>query len=193
MGLASAAAVRDGLIAAGRDPEYACRRSGARHAVPTPAPRSATSRTCRRSPHKPATVRPCSSSGRWSPAPTPGASRSPVLLSAWRSPHDLAPAAEAEDHRPGGRHRQPARGRRGRLSHGRRHIGRPVSNRLPWRRTAPAASELLAAAAADDVGAVGAYVAPVDLAADGEIRPGNLREAIRQAGPTIDLPVTFGI
>jgi hypothetical protein len=60
-------------------------------------------------------------------------------------------------------------------------------------RTAPAAGELLAAAAADDIGAVGAYVAPVELAADGEIRPGNLREAIRQTGPTIDLPVTFGI
>ena len=60
-------------------------------------------------------------------------------------------------------------------------------------RTAPAASELLAAAAADDVGAVGPYVAPVELRPDGEIRPGNLREAIRQTGPTIDLPVTFGI
>jgi hypothetical protein len=57
---------------------------------------------------------------------------------------------------------------------------------------APAATTLLAAAIADDIGAVGAYVAPVRLGADG-IEPGNLRERIRLAGPTIDLPVTFGI
>jgi len=59
--------------------------------------------------------------------------------------------------------------------------------------TAPAASALLAAAAADHVGAVGAYVAPVALDAQGHIRPGNLREAIRSAGPTFDLPASFGI
>ena len=54
--------------------------------------------------------------------------------------------------------------------------------------TAPAASELLAGAVADDLGAVGAYVAPVRLAKDGGVQPGNLREAIRHRGPTIDLP-----
>jgi Protein of unknown function (DUF2849) len=59
--------------------------------------------------------------------------------------------------------------------------------------TAPAAGELLAAAAADDLGAVGAYVAPVRLDGDGSVRPGNLRESIRHAGPTINLPATFGI
>lgn len=59
--------------------------------------------------------------------------------------------------------------------------------------TAPAAGELLAAAIADDVGAVGAYVAPVSRGPDGTVRPGNLREIIRQAGPTIDLPRSFGI
>ena len=59
--------------------------------------------------------------------------------------------------------------------------------------TAPAASELLSAAIADDVGAVGAYVAPVERNQDGGIRPGNLRERIRLNGPTIDLPITFGI
>ena len=59
--------------------------------------------------------------------------------------------------------------------------------------TAPAASELLAAAIADDVGAVGAYVAPVNLTPDGGVQPGNLREIIRERGPTIDLPRTFGI
>jgi hypothetical protein len=58
--------------------------------------------------------------------------------------------------------------------------------------TAPAATELLAAAAADDVVAVGPYVAPVRVEKDGTVRPGNLREHIRHAGPTIDLPVSVG-
>ncbi len=55
------------------------------------------------------------------------------------------------------------------------------------------AQELIKAAVADDLRAVGPYVAPVKLAADGKVRPGNLRELIRLAGPTIELPVTFGI
>jgi len=59
--------------------------------------------------------------------------------------------------------------------------------------TAPAASELLAAAIANNTGAVGAYIAPVERDPDGGVRPGNLRERIRLHGPTIDLPVTFGI
>ena len=58
--------------------------------------------------------------------------------------------------------------------------------------TATAASELLTAAVADDIGAVGAYIAPVRIDADGGVRPGNLRECIRLAGPTIDLPASFG-
>ena len=49
--------------------------------------------------------------------------------------------------------------------------------------SAPAAKELLAAATADDIGAVGAYVAPVVINGD-RIEPGNLRERIRVAGPT---------
>jgi hypothetical protein len=53
--------------------------------------------------------------------------------------------------------------------------------------TAPAATVLLAAAASDDVGAVGAYVAPVVREHDGRVRPGNLRELIRHDGPTVDL------
>ena len=59
--------------------------------------------------------------------------------------------------------------------------------------SAPAAGELLAAAVGDDIGAVGAYVAPVERNQDGRVAPGNLRERIRLAGPTFDLPVTFGI
>ncbi len=59
--------------------------------------------------------------------------------------------------------------------------------------TAADASALLSGAAADDLNAVGAYVAPVAREPDGTVRPGNLREHIRLRGPTIDLPVTFGI
>jgi Protein of unknown function (DUF2849) len=55
------------------------------------------------------------------------------------------------------------------------------------------AKQLMAAAAADDLRAVGPYVAPVKLGSGGEVRPGNLRELIRLGGPTIELPVTFGI
>jgi hypothetical protein len=54
--------------------------------------------------------------------------------------------------------------------------------------TTPAAQDLLKGAVADDVGAVGAYVAPVELTADRRVLPGNLRERIRVAGPTIALP-----
>jgi Protein of unknown function (DUF2849) len=59
--------------------------------------------------------------------------------------------------------------------------------------TAAEATALLKRATAQDIEAVGAYVAPVARDADGALRPGNLREAIRQGGPTFDLPVTFGI
>ncbi len=42
---------------------------------------------------------------------------------------------------------------------------------------------------ADDVGAVGAYIAPVEIKDSGKIKPVNLREKIRFQGVTIDLPV----
>ena len=54
--------------------------------------------------------------------------------------------------------------------------------------TAMEASALLKTAAADDLNAIGAYVAPVTLGADGGARPGNLRERIRLGGPTVALP-----
>jgi len=57
-------------------------------------------------------------------------------------------------------------------------------------RTADAARALLAAAVADDLGAVGAYIAPVQIADDGSLAPGNLREHIRRDGVTIALPVS---
>jgi hypothetical protein len=55
------------------------------------------------------------------------------------------------------------------------------------------ARHLMDAATADDLRAIGPYVAPVKLGSAGEVRPGNLREFIRLGGPTIELPVTFGI
>jgi hypothetical protein len=57
-------------------------------------------------------------------------------------------------------------------------------------RTSDEARSLLAESVADDVGAVGAYIAPVEIKDTGEIKPGNLREHIRSAGVTIDLPVS---
>ena len=51
------------------------------------------------------------------------------------------------------------------------------------------AKALLAESVADDVGAVGAYIAPVQIGDDGNINPGNLREQIRRTGVTIGLPV----
>jgi hypothetical protein len=56
---------------------------------------------------------------------------------------------------------------------------------------AVAAGALLATAGARDDHAVGAYVARVNVTADGRVRPGNLRELIRLGGPTIDLRATF--
>jgi hypothetical protein len=56
-------------------------------------------------------------------------------------------------------------------------------------RTADEARVLLAESVADDVGAIGAYIAPVEVKDSGKIEPGNLREQIRSEGLTIDLPV----
>ena len=56
-------------------------------------------------------------------------------------------------------------------------------------RTADAARALLTEAVADDLGAIGAYIAPVEVKDGGSIEPGNLREQIRLRGLTIDLPV----
>jgi hypothetical protein len=51
------------------------------------------------------------------------------------------------------------------------------------------ARALLAESVADDVGAIGAYIAPVEIKDGGDIKPGNLREHIRSEGLTIGLPV----
>ena len=55
-------------------------------------------------------------------------------------------------------------------------------------RSSDEARALLAESVADDVGAVGAYIAPVEIRDTGAIKPGNLREHIRSKGVTIDLP-----
>jgi len=54
-------------------------------------------------------------------------------------------------------------------------------------RTADEARALLAESVADDIGAVGPYIAPVEIRESGKIKPGNLREHIRSQGVTIDL------
>jgi hypothetical protein len=56
-------------------------------------------------------------------------------------------------------------------------------------RTADEARALLAESTADDLGAIGPYIAPVEVEDSGKIAPGNLREQIRSEGLTIDLPV----
>jgi hypothetical protein len=56
-------------------------------------------------------------------------------------------------------------------------------------RNSDEARALLAESVADDVGAIGAYLAPVEVMDDGKIKPGNLREHIRLKGVTIELPV----
>jgi hypothetical protein len=56
-------------------------------------------------------------------------------------------------------------------------------------RTADEARALLVESVADDVGAVGPYIAPVEIRENGKIKPGNLRERIRSQGVTIDLPL----
>jgi ABC-type transport system substrate-binding protein len=50
------------------------------------------------------------------------------------------------------------------------------------------ANALLAAAETDELNAVGAYLAPVIVGGQGIKLPGNLREAIRERGPTFALP-----
>src|SRR3954453_18653704 len=52
-------------------------------------------------------------------------------------------------------------------------------------RSSDEARALLAESVADDVGAVGAYIAPVEVGEDDSVKPGNLREQIRSQGLTI--------
>ena len=56
-------------------------------------------------------------------------------------------------------------------------------------RASDEARSLLNEANADDLGAIGSYIAPVEINDAGKIAPGNLREQIRSEGLTIDLPV----
>lgn len=55
-------------------------------------------------------------------------------------------------------------------------------------RNADDAKALWAEAIADDLGAVGSYIAPVQIGSDGTIEPGNFRESIRLHGTTFALP-----
>ncbi len=56
-------------------------------------------------------------------------------------------------------------------------------------RTAEDARTLLAEAIEADLGAIGAYIAPVEVRDGGKVVPGNLRERIRVKGLTIEMPV----
>jgi hypothetical protein len=56
-------------------------------------------------------------------------------------------------------------------------------------RTSDEARALLTESVADDVGAIGAYIAPVEIKTTGAIKPGNLREHIRSEGVTIGVSV----
>src|SRR5258708_40345376 len=55
-------------------------------------------------------------------------------------------------------------------------------------RAADEARALLAESTADDLGAIGADIAPVEIGDDGKVEPGNRREQIRRSGATIGLP-----
>jgi Protein of unknown function (DUF2849) len=56
-------------------------------------------------------------------------------------------------------------------------------------RNSDEARALLSESVADDVGAIGAYIAPVEIKNTGAIKPGNLREHIRSEGVTIGVSV----
>lgn len=60
-------------------------------------------------------------------------------------------------------------------------------------RSSDDARALLAESVADDLGAVGAYIAPVEIGDGGRIEPGNLREQIRRSGVTIGLSINVGL
>ena len=57
--------------------------------------------------------------------------------------------------------------------------------------TGEEALEALQAAQRDNLEAVGPYVAPID-AAEASAKPGNIREFIRNSGPTFELPSDEG-
>ena len=187
MGLSSAAFVRSGLIAAGRDPR-------------TPAAvlaRGTTARLAGRGRHSRRTPAACGLRRRRA-----------------RAARDRR-CGRAFDSLEGGLRRSSRGGRMTAPSQQKLKVHGPVvvtANRLGdgavvyraavggWTTrlaaaaivtNAEAAKALLAQASGDDA-AIGPYVAPVEIDGD-RIEPGNLRERIRVAGPTFDLPITFGI
>ena len=120
-------------------------------------------------------------------------SSSKLTSSQPRLRHDLTAATEAQDHRPGRRHGQPAR----RWRRGLPHRGRPLdhASRAGGRcHDAPAASELLAAANADDIdGGRCLCRAGASRATTAASARRTCARCIRHGGPTIDLPASFGI
>ena len=137
---------------------------------------------CRRWSSRSTAAPPSSSSATWSRIPRPGADPTSTndLPNCWRLPNDLsARTEENKNHRPVGGDRQPHLGRRRDLPHRRSMAGRRTC-RMP-RSCAPPMKRgrCWPNSVADDVGAVGAYIAPVEIKDGGAIKPGNLREHIR--------------
>jgi hypothetical protein len=60
-------------------------------------------------------------------------------------------------------------------------------------RSSDDARALLAESMADDLGAIGPYIAPVEIGEGGKVEPGNLREQIRRSGVTIGLGANIGL
>ena len=60
-------------------------------------------------------------------------------------------------------------------------------------RSSDDARALLAESVADDLGAIGAYIAPVEIGEGGKVEPGNLREQIRRSGVTIGVGANIGL
>ena len=101
----------------------------------------------------------------------------------WMLPNDLSASTKSRSPVPLDGDRQPHLGRHRDLSHRAATglVGELSDAAIV--RTSDEARALLAEANADDVGAVGAYIAPaVELKDSGEIKPGNLRERIRLEG-----------
>ena len=190
MGLASAAAVRDGLIAAGRDRGNACCGSGARHAAGCPC----GARPARR------IVHPRGVGRRRSRAPRDrrgggaldrvarraGAARR-ATGGRMTSPHET----EAQDQRPGRRDREPPHRRRRDLSHRRRRLDHRSRRRRRGDDRAGRAGPAQGRGRRRRRRGRRLTSRRSSSTADRRVLPGNLRERIRLRRPTIELPGRF--
>ena len=117
----------------------------------------------------------------------------PPRARASRWPHDRAQPAETQDSRPGGRDRQPPARRRGGLSRGGRRLDDAAWSRRPSSRTRAAANELLAAAPRTAIRRRRRLTSRRSKSRATASSRAICANAFALAGPTFDLPVTFGI